>query len=215
MSSYELICCVVNDGSASKTLKIAKKHGVKGGTISLGRGAVNNRLLDMLGFGGGRKEVITMVIENALCTKALKGISEEMEFEKPHHGIAFSMSVSAFIGSKNDIKNNSETEEVKKRMYNIIYVIVDKGKAEDVIEAANSAGARGGTIINARGAGIHEAQKLFSVEIEPEKEKVFIITKSELKDAIVASIRDRLKIDEPGNGVLFVMDANEVCGIRE
>ena len=215
MTNYELICCVVNDGLASKTLRIAKKYGVKGGTISFGCGAGSNRLLDMLGLDGARKEIVTMIIEKVLCAEAIKGISEEMEFEKPHRGIAFSMSVSAFIGSRNEVENNFETQEVKKSMYSIIYVIVDKGKAKDVIEAASKAGSKGGTIINARGAGIHEAQKLFSVEIEPEKEKAFIITKSELKDDIVASIREQLKIDEPGNGVLFVVDANEVYGVRE
>lgn len=215
MPNFELICCVVNDGAASKALKIAKKHGVKGGTISLGHGTVGNRILSMLGIDDTSKEIITMVIEKELCAEAIKNISKDMEFHKPHHGVAFSMTVSAFIGSKNEIKNNSKIEEVKNHMYNIIYVIVDKGKAEDVIEAANKAGSKGGTIINARGAGIHEAQKFFSVEIEPEKEKVLIITKSELKDAIVTSIKEHIKIDEPGNGVLFVMDTNEVYGIRE
>ena len=215
MPKYELICCVVTSGAASKTLRIAKKYGVKGGTISIGRGTVSSRLLDILGIHDVRKEIVTMVVEHELATEAIKGISEEMAFHKPHHGIAFSLSVSAFIGSKNEIKNNSKVNEVKKNMHSIIYVIVDKGRADDVIEAANKAGAKGGTIINARGAGIHEVQKLFSVEIEPEKEEVFIITKIEQKDSIVESIRNNLKIDEPGNGILFVMDINEVYGLHD
>ena len=99
-------------------------------------------------------------------------------------------------------------------MYNVVIVVVEKGKAEEVIEAANKAGSTGGTIINARGAGIHEVQKFFSLEIEPEKEEVFIITKNENKDKIVASIRENLKIDEPGKGILYVLDVNEVYGLH-
>ena len=99
-------------------------------------------------------------------------------------------------------------------MYNIIYVVVDKGKAEDVIDAAKKAGARGGTILNARGRGVHEVEHFFDIDIEPEKEEVFIITKADLKPAIVDSIVADLKINEPGNGVLFVLDVGEVYGLH-
>ena len=214
MYGFSLICCVVNDGAASKTLRIAKGYGVKGGTISVGRGTVQNRLLDFLGLNEVRKEIITMIVEKELASKAIQGIGRDMEFHKPHHGIAFSLSVTDFIGNKNTLVEGFGTNEVKDKMYQIIYVVVDKGKAEDVLDAANKAGARGGTIVNARGAGIHEVQKLFSVEIEPEKEEVFIITTTDLKDGIVESIRNDMKIDEPGNGILFIMDVDEAYGLR-
>ena len=213
MTQFTLICCVVNVGHASKVLKSAKKYGVKGATISIGRGVAHSRLLEFLHINEVRKEIITMVIESDLASKAIVGISEDMEFHKPNHGIAFSYPVCEFIGSKNKLAAEPECNEVREIMYKIIYTIVDKGRADDVIEAANMAGARGGTIVYARGAGIHEVQKLFSVEVEPEKEKVFIITKSDKKDAIVDSIRTHMKIDEPGNGILYVLDINEVHGL--
>jgi len=214
MAGFNLICCVVNFGDASKTLRTAKKYGVRGGIISLGRGTVNNRLLGFLGFTEIRKEIVSMVVENELASGAIKGISEEMEFHKANHGIAFSFLVNEFLGSRNLTDKNAKADEVKDGMYNAIYVVVDKGKAENVIEAANNAGARGGTIINARGSGIHETQKLFSIEIEPEKEKVLIITKTETKNSIVESIKTNLKIEEPGKGIMFVLDVNEVYGLR-
>ena len=215
MPGFSAICCVVNMGDASKALKSARKRGVKGGTISFGRGAVHSRLLEFLGLNEVRKEIVTMIVENELAAAVIKGISEDLEFIRPHHGIAFSYPVGEFIGSMNTVDKNSITNEVKSGMYNVIYVVVDKGKAEDVIDAASKAGSNGGTIMNGRGAGIHEVQKFFSIEIEPEKEVVFIITKTALKDNIVASIRSQLKIDEPGTGVMFVLDVNEAYGLRE
>lgn len=56
------------------------------------------------------------------------------------------------------------------------------------MEAAASAGARGGTIINARGSGIHETNRLFSMQIEPEKEMVVILSENDLVDPIISSI---------------------------
>ncbi|WP_332842404.1 P-II family nitrogen regulator [Paraclostridium sp. AKS81] len=51
------------------------------------------------------------------------------------------------------------------------------------------------------------------MEIEPEKEIVLIISPSNLTDSIVSSIRDELKINEPGNGIIFVQDVNKAYGL--
>lgn len=98
-------------------------------------------------------------------------------------------------------------------MYQAIYSIVDRGRAQAVIEAAERAGSRGGTVINARGSGIHETSKLFSMEIEPEKEIVLIVAQTEKTSGIVAAIREELGIDEPGKGIVFVQDIGEVFGL--
>lgn len=98
-------------------------------------------------------------------------------------------------------------------MYNAIFTIVDKGKACDVIDAAVSAGSRGATIINARGSGIDEKCVLFSIVVEPEKEIVMILAETGMTDSIVSSIREAVKIDQPGKGILFVLDVNKTYGL--
>ena len=82
-----------------------------------------------------------------------------------------------------------------------------------MVEAANKAGSRGATIINGRGSGIQETSKLFAMDIEPEKEIVMIISQSSLTEKIVSSVREDLKIDEPGRGVIFVQEVNKACGL--
>lgn len=98
-------------------------------------------------------------------------------------------------------------------MYNAIFVVVDRGKAEAVIDAATKAGSRGATIINARGSGIHETSTLFSMAIEPEKEIVMILAQVSLTESIVSIIHERLHIDEPGQGILFTLDVNKAYGL--
>jgi len=81
------------------------------------------------------------------------------------------------------------------------------------MDVATKSGSRGGTIINARGSGIHETQKLFAMEIEPEKEIVLIIAKNEITELIVTSIREELKIDEPGKGIIFIQEVSKTYGL--
>jgi len=201
--------------AATKTTKIARKYGVSGGTIFFGKGIANSHLLDVFAVNENRREIVFMEADDVVTEKAIRGISREMAFDKPHHGIAFSISLSAFFSDRDTYTKNSDDQEVKESMYKIIFVVVPRGKGEDVTEAAYHAGAKGGTIVNARGVGSGEAHKTLFMDIEPENEVVFIIAKTEAKDGIVQSIRDYLKIGEHGNGVLFVMDINEVFGLHE
>jgi nitrogen regulatory protein PII len=51
------------------------------------------------------------------------------------------------------------------------------------------------------------------MEIEPEKEIVLIISEEQLTEAIAGSIKEELKIDEPGNGVIFIQEVNKTYGL--
>ncbi|ABX42975.1 P-II family nitrogen regulator [Lachnoclostridium phytofermentans] len=211
---YELLCMIVNHGQAGKVMKIAKQQGITGCTVFLGYGTIKNRILEFLEINDIRKEIILTVGEKSVIRNAAETISTEFEFHKPRHGIAFTMDVANFISSRGCIyKKDRERVGVEKTMYNSIFTVVEKGKAEDVIEAAQKAGSKGGTIINARGSGIHETQKLFNMDIEPEKEIVLILSEESITDAIVKSISECLQIEDPGKGVLFVLDVSKTFGL--
>ena len=58
--------------------------------------------------------------------------------------------------------------------HELVLVIVNNGFSELVMEVARDCGAKGGTIINARGTAREEAEKLYNITISPEKEIVMI-----------------------------------------
>lgn len=214
MTGMELLCVIINFGLGSKILKRAKQHGIKGGTITLGRGTVYNRILNFIGLCDVRKEIVLMLADTVTVYRSLEELNREFEFNKPNRGIAFTTSVSQTFGTKSlPCESSDDKKEGKDMMYQMITTIVDKGKAEDVIDAATKAGSKGGTIMGGRGSGIHETSKLFSMDIEPEKEIVLILSESDMTDAIVSSIREKLKIDEPGKGIIYVQNVNRAYGI--
>ncbi|ASN03597.1 P-II family nitrogen regulator [Virgibacillus necropolis] len=216
MADYELVCIIVNFGLGSKVMHTAKKHGISGGTVLLGKGTLKNHLLKFLAITDVRKEVVLMVSDKKKVSQALEQLDKKFKFTKPNHGIAFTTSVSHVLGARSCKSDHiKEGRGAENKMYHSITVIIEKGDAEYVIEAATEAGSKGGTIINARGSGIHETSKLFSMEIEPEKEVVMILSEKESTEAIVSSIRKKLKIDEPGNGIIFIQDVNNTYGLYE
>ncbi|HAW69823.1 MAG TPA: transcriptional regulator [Firmicutes bacterium] len=215
-TEFKLICVIVNFGLGSKVISTAKRCGVTGGTIALGKGTVNNRILDFLGLSDIRKEIVYMAAEKETAVYALAELDHEFEFSKPNHGIAFTTSLSSLVGTKRFAGEHMTVRSergVDDTMFNIITTIVDKGKAEEVIAAATEAGSKGGTIVNARGSGIHETSKLFAMEIEPEKEMVIILSAVDKTAGIVSMIRENLKIDDPGNGIIYIQDTSTTYGI--
>lgn len=213
-NDLKMICVIVNFGQGSKVLKISKANGISGGSILLGRGTIKNSILEFLELAESRKEVVLIVGKEPCVTNILQALNRELHLHKPNHGIAFTVSVSKILGSHNKGANNASMNGGSSQMkYDAIYVVVERGNAENVIDAATSAGSRGGTIINARGSGIHETNTLFSMPIEPEKEIVLILSEKNTTSAIVESINKSIKVEEPGNGILFVLDVKDTYGL--
>lgn len=213
MNPYEIIWIIVDFGNASKIVRYAMKQGINGATIFLGKGTINNYFLKLLDITDVRKEVIMMVAHKDVVDRVLPELDKKFQFEKPHHGIAFTMSVNSVYGIRKDSSTEDVKEEGGKSMHKAIFVVVDRGKAEYVLDSAIAAGAKGATIINARGSGIHEQKVLFSFPIEPEKEILLIIAENETAENIIDAIRRDHKIDEPGRGILFVLDVNKTFGL--
>jgi nitrogen regulatory protein PII len=213
---FELVWVIVNFGKGSKIMQAAKKSGITGGTILLAKGTANNSMAEFLGLSEIRKEIIMMGANKKTARSVLEALDTKFNFDKPNHGIAFITAVSEMIGSVGCKATETDIEERREEaMYCAITVVVEKGKAEEVIDAATAAGSRGGTIINARGSGIHETSKLFFMDIEPEKEIVLIISEKKDADAIITSIGEKLDIEKPGKGIIFVQEVIKVYGLAK
>lgn len=212
----ELICFIANRGMGSKIIKTAKKEGLSGGTVMYGKGTSPNAVSNFLGGLELEKEVVLMAGGGDIVDKTLKKLEERYYLAEPNTGIAFTLELCGIIGTSScNCQEINDNKGVGETMYNLIMTIVDRGKAEEVVDAAIEAGAPGGTIINGRGSGIHETQKVFSMFIEPEKEIIMIISPKDRTRKIVDSIRISLKMDQPGNGMVFVQSVNQVYGLYD
>ena len=216
MPEFDLLFCVVNSGQGSRALRIAKHNGVRGGTIFMGTGVIYNKLLEILDLDDIRREVVMMVAECGNAVTAAEALDKEMHLKKHNHGIAFTVPMTALYGTRiaKEVICN-EDRVVKDTVYSAIFTVVDKGRGEDVVDASKAAGARGATIIHARGSGIHETEMLFAMQIEPEKDVVLVLAKDDIRDNIITVIRERLDIDEPGTGIVFTLAVKDTYGLHD
>lgn len=213
MGDHILSLVIVDSDVGSKILSEAKNIGVRGGTIFLGRGTIRNPILKALGLDEARKEIVLMITSLDLEEKIHEHLTKEFHMDKPNHGIILTLLVKDVFGLREGSADKNIETGGNNMSHEVIFTVVERGLGQDVVDAAVLAGSTGATIINARGSGIHESNKFFSINIEPEKEIVMIIIDNQKTDNIVKSIEETLHIDEPGKGILFVMGVNKVSGL--
>lgn len=91
----------------------------------------------------------------------------------------------------------------------LVICIINNGYSDLVMEAAKKAGARGGTILHARGTGNPSMEKFFGVVISPEKEIVLIAIDKEIRDDVVSAIYDNAGLDTKGQGIVFSLPVSD------
>ena len=82
------------------------------------------------------------------------------------------------------------------------------------MDAARAEGARGGTVINARGTADKNLEKKYGVAITPDKELVLIIVDKEIRDNVLTAIYKAAGLDTDGHGIAFSIPVSDVVGLK-
>lgn len=211
---YLMNMVIVDRGRGSRVLDIARSHGISGGTVFMGKGTVKGGWLRFLELAECEKEIVLLIANKERSDHFAEILVEELRLNKPNKGIYFSLPIGMLRGTRTvkQVLPWKEGERMEQG-YQLITVIVGRGLSGAVVDAATAAGARGATIVHARGAGIHETMRVFQIAIEPEKEMVLIVAEEEHAPRICDEIAREAKIDEPGQGVLIVQPLSNVRGL--
>lgn len=87
----------------------------------------------------------------------------------------------------------------------LITCIVQRGAAEEAVQAARRAGAQGATIFYARGSGVRQKHLgVLGVTVSSEKEVIYIVAASDQADRIFDKIYTAAKLDTPGMGMIYM-----------
>ncbi|NKB36539.1 MAG: P-II family nitrogen regulator [Gammaproteobacteria bacterium] len=86
----------------------------------------------------------------------------------------------------------------------LVTCVVQRGKADDVVKAAQEVGAQGATVYYARGSGIRESLGILGLAIDVEKEAINILVANDQIDRIFEKMYLAGQLDTPGMGIMYV-----------
>ena len=102
---------------------------------------------------------------------------------------------------------------MKTNNHEVIFAIVNSGYAEEVMDVARENGARGGTILNARGAAGEEAAAFFGITLHAEKEILMIVVEKGIRDSILNAIYKPMGMGKKAQGIAFSLPVSDVAGL--
>ena len=209
----KLLVSIVGRNQGDWVVEAAKKAGARGGTVLLGRGTAESRILRLLCLGDTEKDLVLTLAPAGEMPAIINVLRDgsgmagkapgadricrrmpDTSITKPTPGAA----PQPFHTATGESMNAQASHQ-------LICVIVNAGYADDVMNAARTAGATGGTVINARGTGREEDVKFFGITLVPEKELLLILAEQAAAPDILEAIRRTPCLNEPGIGIAFCM----------
>lgn len=92
--------------------------------------------------------------------------------------------------------------------------VVERGRADLVVDAAKEAGAAGATIFYGRGTGESEVKKFLNIHVEASKEIIIILTEVGKYENIIKAMVEAGNLKEPGTGIIFTLSVENLIGLH-
>ena len=215
MMPGKLLIGMVGRRRGDRFVAAAKAAGAKGGTITHGRAVADNKVLQALLLADVQQDIVFLLLRDE-ASAVIEGVCRDCrEQPKKLGGIAIVLDASgiAIRPSTTSATANPAGDVRSYTMesgYILLTAVVNTGCADDVMAVARKAGARGGTILTARGTGTEEDVKFFGITLVPEKEVLLIVAEKDIVEPILAGIRSAPVLREPGSGIVYAQQVEQL-----
>lgn len=184
---------------------------------ALGQGTAATEVLDYLGLEATEKAVLLLAAPRS--RRLVRKAARELWLDVPGRGILMAVPISSVGGARARdylLSWQAEEEDDMDRdiTHELIVVIANRGHTDQVMDAARSAGAAGGTTIHAKGTGTELARKFLGVSLAAEKELVFILAREADRKPIMKAVMTQAGMHTKAQAVTFSLPVTDLAGLR-
>ena len=97
--------------------------------------------------------------------------------------------------------------------HEVIFAIVNAGYAEEAMDVARAQGARGGTILNARGVAREKEAAFFGITVHPDKEILMLVVEKAIRDQILNALYVQMGMGKKAQGIAFSLPVSDTAGL--
>lgn len=221
----KMLVAIVDRKNSGKMIEILREEQVLFHVICLAEGTAGSEIMALLGLGSSEKALFICIKASSEIPALVAKICDRHRLAKPGYGIAFTISPNGLNNSllkllmsgaeraEGGDDENMDSTKHKSSGYDLITAIVNQGHFDEVMEAAKSAGARGGTILHGRRVGVESETTFFGISIQHEKEIVAILAPHDIKSDIMAAIIERCGMSKPAQGMIISLPVDEIYGL--
>lgn len=223
-AAFRMLFLIATPKLVTKAMRLFKEENVPTQYIFHAQGTASNEVMDMLGLDGVDKNILMSMMPKGFAEEMLKKLRTRLHLGMPNTGIAFSVVMSGASGQIIQLIEKLEPEkkhyllerseaEMNDNEYSMIMAIVNQGFSEDVMNAARSQGASGGTVFHSRRVGNEEAMRFWKISVQEEREVVLILARKEGKLAIMQEIGKQCGMQSKAQGIVMSLPVDSVVGL--
>lgn len=217
MDRADLMIVITDRGRGGEFASWFQAQGATLVLSALGQGTAATEVLDYLGLEATEKAVLLLAAPRS--GRLVRRAARELWLDVPGRGILMAVPISSVGGARaRDYLLSWQAEEEddmdREITHELIVVIANRGHTDQVMDAARSAGAAGGTTIHAKGTGTELARKFLGVSLAAEKELVFILAKEADRKPIMKAVMAQAGMQTKAQAVAFSLPVTDLAGLR-
>ena len=213
------VIAILDRDKRDQLKRIMKSLKLKTSITMLAHGTATAQHLLLSGLTAKDKAVIATIADPANTRLLMKTMKQKMYIDIPGNGVVICIPIKSVGGADTlavftEHQTTGEGKPDMKFNYELIYVILNEGHSDEVMDAARPAGATGGTVIAAKGTGIQQSEKFMGLTLANEREVVLIVAKTEDKANIMRAIIEKAGTQTPAGAICFSLPVTHVAGLR-
>ncbi len=230
MEGLHLVMAITDREKSDKVIAIFDDNNVATTYALMGEGTAPPEVLDYLYLSPSEKIVVFGVVTNTGIAPLIKSAKRKLYIDYPGNGIMVSIPLNS-VGGKRCLQyimegqaidmNEKKSDEVEReeRMaiktdHEMIFVIANEGYSDMIMDAARGAGAKGGTVIKARGTGAENTEKFLGFSIAKEKEIHLLVTPAQGRNHIMKAIMEKAGLESKAQAMVFSLPVSNAIGLK-
>ncbi|MBE6647815.1 MAG: P-II family nitrogen regulator [Ruminococcaceae bacterium] len=221
MQNVYLFMTIIKKSDSEEFIDFYLKHDAAPIYSTICQGSANSKTLDLLGLEKSEKIMMQSLVPHNKLAELKNDLTRNMSIDLPDRGIALAIPLSSIASRRvlNHIVKDENEENIQKETsersieMELVVSICAKGHSDEIMNAAREAGARGGTIVKAKGTASAGTDKFFGMAISDEKEITYIVTKKDQKSTIMKAIASYTYADG-AHPIVFSLPVTETAGFR-
>ena len=230
MEGLHLVMAITDREKSEKVIAIFDDNNVATTYALMGEGTAPPEVLDYLYLSPSEKIIVFGVVTNTGIAPLIKSAKRKLYIDYPGNGIMVSVPLNS-VGGKRCLQyimegqaidmNEKKPDEVEReeRMaiktdHEMIFVIANEGYSDMIMDAARGAGAKGGTVIKARGTGAENTEKFLGFSIAKEKEIHLLVTSAQGRNHIMKAIMEKAGLESKAQAMVFSLPVSHAIGLK-
>lgn len=220
--TVRVLFSITERGHGRELRELLAAHHIAFHIQCVGTGTAPSEMLDLLGLGSNDKDILFSFATEAAIRSFTHALNNSLGNVNKGKGILMLLSpnavssllAAALAGQTGDIEFKGEKTMAKNEyQYSLIFIAVNRGYADEVMQTARRAGATGGTVIRARLAGVEQTEQYFGKPLEEERDVIAIMTSDTSRNQIMNEVNQAFGMRTEAQGVICSLPVDKAFKI--